>query len=100
VKFTTLILVTLALASCAASSKPDFTEMTQAELNAYNRTVAQEDRVYCAEVQPNPASPRRRYMCVTRKEIEREAADPVNRQGRRNIEPAPTYTAPPLRSVN
>ncbi len=98
-KISTLILATLALASCATSNKPDFTEMTQAELDAYNLTVAQEDRVYCAEVQPDPAIRRTKYLCVTAKDIEREAADSEYRQGGGSGQ-SPRYTGPQLRSAN
>jgi len=93
VKISTLTLLTLAIASCSTSSKPDFTEMTQAELDTYNRTVAQEDRVYCAEVQPHPAIRRTEYLCVTAKDIERESADSAYRQSRRSEE-RPRYTGP------
>ncbi len=86
-----LTLITLALASCVVSSKPDFAEMTQAELDAYNLTVALEDRVYCAKVQPNPAIRRTKYLCVTAKDIERESADSAYRQNRRSEE-RPRYT--------
>lgn len=97
-KISTLTLLTLVLASCVTSSKPDFTKMTQAELVTYNLTVALEDRVYCAEVQPYAARRRTKYLCVTAKDIERESADSAYRQSRRSEE-RPRYTGP-LTSTN
>lgn len=75
-----VILITVALASCVASDKPNFTKMTQVELGAYNATVAAEDRVYCAEVQPHPAIRRTKYLCVTAKEIEQGVKDAADRR--------------------
>jgi hypothetical protein len=64
-KCITFIFVVAALTSCATSDQPDFTEMSQRELRAYNLSVATDDRVYCADVQVNPASRRTRYLSVT-----------------------------------
>ena len=76
----TFVFIAAALASCVASDKPNFTDMTQAELDAYNSTVALEERVYCAQAQVNPAWRRTKYVCVMVKDIEQEAANAADFQ--------------------
>lgn len=91
----TLIFITVAVTSCMSSKGLDFKEMTQREVDSYNLTVASEDRVYCAEVQPNPARRRTKYVCVTAKDIERELGDAAYRQDRRDEQP-PAYNPQPI----
>ena len=77
-----------------ASDKPHFTEMTQVELAAYNSTVALEERVYCAEVQPHPAIRRTEYVCVTAREIERGLAGAADRKMLRESRTPYVYNGP------
>ena len=74
------LLVTAALTSCVASDKPNFTEMTQLELDAYNSTAALEERVYCAEVQGHPFGRSTKNVCVTAKDIERASENAAEGQ--------------------
>ena len=90
----TFIFIAAASTSCVTSDKPDFTEMTQKELEGYNLTVASEDRAYCADVQRDSrghAWRRTRYLCVTAKEIERESREAEYRQKSQD-EYRPPYT--------
>ena len=57
----------LALASCTAPGVK-FTDMTAAEIMAYNRTVEHLDKVYCSE-RVGTASHIRRQECLTFRDL-------------------------------
>jgi len=65
--FINALLILLALASCTTATTK-FTNMTPAELMAYNRTVEYPDRVHCSE-SVSLGSHIRRQECATYREL-------------------------------